>query len=64
MLVRFGGAQPTVSSSRSELAQALLTEMKALRKDIRQLRSDVREGRTAAAATPATAPGNDDELPW
>ncbi len=63
MLVRFGGAQPTVSSSRSELAQALLTEMKGLRKDIRQLRSDLREGRTAAA-TPATAPSNDDDLPW
>ena len=66
MLVRFGGAPGAASQpsgNRSALAQALLTEMQALRKDIPQLRSDLWEGRTGAT-TPAAAPGNDDDLPF
>ena len=62
MLVRFGSATAPgrTSGNRSELAQALLNEMKALRKDIQQLRISLRDGRT-----PSTAPGNDDDdLPF
>ena len=59
-LVRFGGAaQKPTGGNRSELAQALLKEMKALRKDIREHRTLL-----ASKRTPGPSTNPDDDLPF
>ena len=61
MLVRFGTGAPATPGNRSELAQTLLTEIRALRKEVRALRKLIGD---RSVPVGGTAPGNDDDFPW
>ena len=63
MLVRFGTGQPS-EAKRSDLAQALLKEMRVLRKEISELRKQLASEQRAHAQGYAPAPPSDADLPF